>query len=102
MLFKKTHQGSKIYIETIFMFLAIVGLALSPLASVIFLLSILILNTGFLMFLKKKGLSIVYSSLLILIRDVVCVISVFSGIILCLKDILGHLSLASSKLRRER
>jgi glycosyltransferase involved in cell wall biosynthesis len=91
MLLKKTHQGRGIYVEAILMFLAIASLVPYPLAAVFFLLSILILNVGFLMFLRREGLSPAYGLLLVLARDVVCVVSIFAGVALCLKDIAGRL-----------
>lgn len=79
MFFKLTHQGRLIYLETILMFLAILGIFLSHVTVPISLALILLFNNGFLRFLKKEGLSITLSVPLILIRDVVCVVSVFSG-----------------------
>ncbi len=87
LLLKQTHQGTGIYLDTILMFFTIVSLAFFPIASPIFLSLILILNSRFLTFLKRDGMSVSLSLPVILLRDTICVISIFSGIGLCLKDI---------------
>lgn len=81
-----THQGRGIYFETILMFIALSGLPLFPALSVSELALILAMNFNFLVFLKKGHLPAIRSSFVILMRDVVCVLSIFSGILLCLKN----------------
>jgi glycosyltransferase involved in cell wall biosynthesis len=87
MLACQTHQGRMVYIETVLMFLALAGLILSPLATIFFLIAILIYNSGFLLFLSRENLPIALSCLVILARDATCVISVFAGVAMCLKDV---------------
>lgn len=89
MLGKQTHQGKGIYMETILTFIALLGVCYSPLMTLFLLGLILIINSSFLLFLKKSRLAVIRSSLVILMRDVVCVLSVFSGIVLSLKDFLS-------------
>lgn len=86
MLKSQTHQGRLLYWETLFMFFLFVSLLLRPKFAIIFSLLILIINFKFLLFLKKEGLSLPKSYLVILARDFICVLSIFSGIALCLKD----------------
>jgi len=91
MLKIKTHQGRTIYFETISMLFVFISLFLFP-AAILFLALILMLNYNLLLFLKNNGLSVMRSCLVILIRDVVCVIGIFAGMGLCLIDIIKKIS----------
>ena len=84
----KTHQTRWIYLETALMFLAMVGFFIFPASFLLFVSMILILNFHFLKYLKKEKLSVILCCLLILLRDAVCVASIFAGIGMCLKGML--------------
>lgn len=87
MLRNKTHQGRLIYLETVLMFISLLGFFYSPLTAILFILLILIANLDFLLFLKKEGLPVIRAFLVILLRDLTCVLSIFSGMLMCAKDI---------------
>ncbi len=85
---QETHQGKIIYWETALMLAFMISSIFFPAAAGFFLLAILIANYGFLSFLRKSGLSGIKSCMVILARDFICAISIFTGVLLCLKDIM--------------
>lgn len=90
MLLTKTHQGRGIYAEVLLMLLALATVIPYPLAALFLLLLVTALNICFLLFLRREGLSVIKGLLLVLARDAVCVVSIFTGVALCLKDIAGR------------
>lgn len=96
---KQTHQGKRIYIETVFMFLALISFFLSFIFPILFVATIFVINYRLLMFLKKEDLPILNSFLVIILRDFVCVFSFFAGAYLCLKDFIKNLLTKKTSLR---
>lgn len=91
MILTSTHQGSLIYIETVFTFLFLATLIFFSKLALVFAGLILILNLHFLSFLKRKDLSFFRSLFIVLIRDLICLLGVARGGILCFEEFLRGL-----------
>jgi len=87
MLKEKTHQGRGLYLEIISLFFLLISLAVSMQASFVFLLIIIFLNYNLLVCFKQNKLPVLKCLGVILARDLVCLISIFSGIVLALRDV---------------
>ena len=87
MLFSKTHQGTLIYFEIFFMFLALIASILFPIIGLLFLFSILLINYSFFLVLKKEKISIFRCVLVIFLRNFLCVMGILDGLWIVLRDL---------------
>ncbi|HNV85636.1 MAG TPA: glycosyltransferase [Candidatus Omnitrophota bacterium] len=92
MIFSKTHQGQGIYLETVLTMITLAALWKHPLLSLAGMAAIVILNRSFLLFLRQNRLPLAKSTGVILVRDIVCVMGIFSGIWNCLFHLFRSIS----------
>lgn len=86
-LFKvKTHQGRVIYIEVFLIFLCLISLFFSRFLFLAMFWLWLLMQFPFMIFLNQQRVSLLKALAVTLLRDLVCVFSIFAGLWLCVKD----------------
>lgn len=96
LLLHKTHQGRGIYFEAALTFMLLVSLSGSffipklLLSALTFLFLVFLVNLRLLTFLQSKGLGIIKSFSVVLLRDVFIVAGFFEGVYACFNDFLSR------------